>query len=254
MNKITNTTVEYIKEYLTILKKPVNEIDFNQYTLYMDFLPQFIRDFDNGIEFSLESIFTVFKLLSVEPTRSYKEIKDNFRFIDSKQRDINPPSKEFVNKENLFHILNLINTSIFLLKQKYNNDNKEKLKNLLIIMAINIYQNLYSSRGKMKFAYYFAKLLEYHQTPNVLITPYKSHSWRGEYGAYTKNLKKYISKLPLSSYGDRMDEIYINNIVIISGQMKDTKLANKEMQYFIQMGTFNILKKDFQPIFSTNFE
>jgi len=26
------------------------------------------------------------------------------------------------------------------------------------------------------------------------------------------------------------------------------------MQYFIQMGTFNILKKDFQPIFSTNFE
>jgi hypothetical protein len=251
MNKITNTTIKYIEEYLQIVKEPIQESSFNQHSLYIDFLPQFIKDFYNGSNLTVESIFMIFEILSVEPTRSYQNIKDNLRFIDNQEEEISLKSKELVNKQSLFHILNLINISIYLLKQKNEN---EDFKTLLMTMAINIYENLYSSRGKMKFAYYFRKLLDHHEKPYTLITAYKSSSWRGEYGNYTKVVKEYIDELPLSSHNDRIHDYTIKNIIILRGQMKDTKLAEKEMQYFIQMGTFDIVTQDFQPLFSTNFK
>lgn len=253
MNKITNTTIEYIEDYLEVMQEPIDGNNFHLFTLYINFLPQFVKDFYKGSEFTVESIFLIFELLSVEPTRSYQNIKDNLRFIDSEEKEVIQKSKEAVNKEALFHILNLINLSIYLLDQIPQNK-QEDFKTLLMTMAINVYENLYTSRGKMKFAYYFGKLLDYHKNPYTSITAYKSSSWRGEYGRYTKGVKEYVDKLPLSSQNDKMDEVYIQNIVIIIGHMKDTQLAEKEMQYFIKMATFDIDTQDFQALFSTNFK
>jgi len=253
MNKITTTIIQYIEKYLETKKEPVEGNNFNRTSLYMDFFPLLIEDFKNGDELTSESVFTIFELLSVEPTRSYQNIENNLRFIDSQEEEVTFKSKEELNEKALFHILDFINLSIYILKQKEKDEQKE-FKTLLLVMSIYIYENLYSSRGKMKFAYYFSKLLDHHDKPYTLITAYKSSSWRGEYGDYAKEVKEYIDELPLSSHDDRMDKIYINNIVIIIGQMKDERLADKEMQYFIQMATFNIPTQDFQPLFSTNFK
>jgi len=251
MNKITNTTIKYIEKYLEFENESVKGSNFNQYTLYMIFLPQFVKDFHNAKEFTSSSIFNIFKLLSVTPTRSYQKIKDEFRFEDS-EGEVVINNKASLEEKALTEMLNLINLSIYILKQK--EEQKEVYKKFLIVMATNVYENLYSSRGKYEFAYYFGKMVEYPDNTTREVTPYKSHSWRGEYKDYITEITDHIDTLPISEKNDKMTEVYIQNIVIICGQMQDKRLKDKSRQYFIKIGTFHILTQNFTPLASTNFK
>ena len=51
-----------------------------------------------------------------------------------------------------------------------------------------------------------------------------------------------------------MTEVYIQNIVIVCGQMQDERLKDKSMQYFMKIGTFDISTQNFTPLASTNFK
>jgi hypothetical protein len=251
MKYITPETIEKIESYLQVLSRPIEGNLFHSDALYIDFLPQFIEEFKEAKEFSSSSVFSIFKSLSVKPTRSYQKIKDELRFKD-RQGEVEIKSKASLEEKALTEILNLINTSIYILKQK--KEQKEEFKKFLIVMATNMYANLYSNRGKYEFAYYFGKMIEYHDHITREVTPYKSHSWRGEYKDYVTEITDYIDTFPIAEKNNRMNEVHINNIAIIIGQMEDEKLKDKTMQYFIKIGTFHISTQDFTPLASTNFK
>jgi hypothetical protein len=124
------------------------------------------------------------------------------------------------------------------------------LKKMLIISASAQYEEMYSSRGKIEFAYYFKKLLDNNYNFNLSITPYNRESWRGEYAKYTKIAKYEIDTIIEESH--KQEEIIkISNICIIYGKRRDKKLPIEE-KYVIEAGISNN-NKEYNRIFIAIF-
>jgi len=114
-----------------------------------------------------------------------------------------------------------------------------------------MYEELYSSKGKIAFAYYFKKLLQNSNDLAEEITPYNNKSWKSEFAKYTKEAKEDISFLLAGS--DVAQPIFIANIALVCGKMTDPDLLPLEERYFIESGIADFQKQDYNRIFITTF-
>jgi outer membrane phospholipase A len=91
-------------------------------------------------------------------------------------------------------MIEFINLSTYIYKRLGHMKQKKHQKNMLkflIVAATSMYDELYSSRGKIAFAYYFKKVLQNSDNLKEEITPYNNKSWKSEFVlSIQKKLKK----------------------------------------------------------------
>ena len=92
----------------------------------------------------------------------------------------------------IYAMANFINVSVYLYKKLTligHEDMQGAMMNFLIVAASNAYDELYSSKGKIEFAYYFKKAIEHNANLNTEITKFKSKSWKSDFNKLTKAAK-----------------------------------------------------------------
>jgi len=220
---------------------------------------QIVNEYENlPLNVESNSILSIFSLLSAKPKREEEELKHSFVYIyekaNVKLNDIRITDYSSFLTQNLFSIIQFINIAVYLYKRYlYENRSKEErtiLTRKLIVSASNLYDELYSSRGKIEFAYYFKKLLEYHDDINASITPYNKESWRGEYAKYTRLAKEEIDEQYKTTGKDEI--MPISNIYIIYGKRVDKRLTDLGERYVIEAGISNH-EEEYNRIFIATF-
>ena len=230
--------------------------NFSEYSLYANIFNEF-----STIPFTVpaDSIFSIFSLLSAEPKKEEQQLKDSLRYIHEPTHpqinDIRITDYESFLTQNLFNMIQFINLSVYLYKRYLHEERSKEeitmLKKMLIISASVQYEEMYSSRGKIEFAYYFKKLLDNHSHFTLPITPYNRESWRGEYAKYTKIAKYEIDTILEENH--QQEEIFkVSNICIIYGKRRDTRLPHLGERYVIEAGISNH-NKEYNRIFIATF-
>jgi len=257
MNKNKEITIDFIdrlKEIVPsqykIATKNVKDIFFKQ-ALYADI----INEYGNlSLRVKPSSLLSIFSLLSAEPKKTKEELENSYVYIDKRINNIRITDYPKFLTQILFEMIHFINMAVYLYKRYlYEARSKEErtiLTKMLIVSASNLYDELYSSRGKIEFAYYFKKILEHHDNINVSITPYNKESWRGEYAKYTRLAKAEIDK-NCKLTNEREEIILISNIYIAYGKRIDERLPNLGERYFIR-GIY-VNGEDYNPIFIVTF-
>jgi hypothetical protein len=206
-----------------------------------------------------DSIFSIFSLLSAEPNKEEQQLKDSFRYIHeathSQINDIRITDYESFLTQNLFNMIQFINLSLYLYKRYLHEERSKKeitmLKKMLIISASAQYGEMYSSRGKNEFAYYFKRLLDNHCDSTLAILPYNKKTWRSVYARYTKIAKDEIDTILEKSH--QQEEIRkVSNICISYGKKRDTRLPHLGERYVIEAGISNH-NKEYNRIFIATF-
>lgn len=208
---------------------------------------QILNEYSNlPLTVAPDSLFNIFVLLGVEPKKDEQKLKNYYRYRQeppvSILSDIPITDYPLFLTQNLFNMVQFINLSTYLFK-RYEYEQKSKkertmLMKMLIVSASSMYAELYSSRGKIEFAYFFKKLLENHSNFNASITPYNKESWRGEYAEYTRLAKSDIDTICELS-GKQEEVSLISNICIIYGKRIDSKLPHLGERYITEAGIYN---------------
>ena len=261
MNKNKEISVDFIdrlKKIVTsrykIATNNVKDIFFEQ-ALYAHIL----NEYGNlHLMVKPNSLLSIFSLLSAEPKKTKEKLENSFVYIYERNnlsiKNIRINNYSVYLTQNLFNMIQFINLAVYLHKRYlYEERSKEErtiLTKILIVSASNLYDELYSSRGKIEFAYYFKKILEHHDNINVSITPYNKESWRGEYAKYTRLAKAEIDK-NCKLTNEREEIILISNIYIAYGKRIDERLPNLGERYFIR-GIY-VNGEDYNPIFIVTF-
>jgi len=188
-----------------------------------------------GREVEKTSIYNILTLLSAEadidPKNYLYETEDKNTGELYKHAVLN---KEDARANNLELMMQFINFSCYIYDKAKEASHKDMnyIKQLVIVMASNMYHELYSSRGKIEFAYYLKKHLE-QRDPHKPITAYNRDSWRGEYGKYTRKFNKLVDDKKAAT-------IYIGeNIAITFMKMKDENIS-PDMKKIIDVGIYEI--------------
>lgn len=235
-------------------KRATNTVkdDFFENNLYSKILNEYSTI---PLNVEVNSIFSIFSLLSANPNKNVQEIQNSYRYMD-KYSDIRITNYPSFLTQNLFNMVQFINLSTYLYKRyEYEQRSKQEramLLKMLIVSASTLYDELYSSRGKIEFAYYFKKLLENDDNFTKTITPYNKESWRGEYAKYTRLAKDEIDTI--CEISKKKEEIVsISNLLLIYGKRIDEKLPHLGERYVIEAG-ISSHKHEYNRIFITTFQ
>ncbi len=202
------------------------------------------------------SILNILVLLGVKPNRDSQYLETKFKFYKTKPDSFTRISdtKEFFD-EALASMIEFINVSAYLY-DKLEYLGKAEIQNgilkYLIVAAASIYEELYSSRGKIEFAYYFKKLLQHNDDIDIEVTPYNRESWRGDFAGYTRLVKKNIDILLSPNNGINSFNTTVSNIILFYGKETDKDLLPLEERYFIEIKA-EYKNKAPEQIFITNF-
>jgi len=235
--------------------------EFFEETLYVPILNEYTKW---SLNVKDDSIFNIFVLLSAKPKKNGIELKDSYIYFKG-NKELPQVEYEHITDyntfllQNTFNMIQFINISMYLYQryilEERTKKEKRALLKLLIVSASNLYDELYSSRGKIEFAYYFKKLLENYKNPekanepkslNASITPYNKNSWRREYASYSQQAKEEIDLFS-------QEEITtISNIKLICGKREDKRLPHLGERYVIEAGISNS-EEDYNRIFIVTF-
>ena len=153
-------------------------------------------------------------------------------------------------------MLEFVNLSSFILGSQPRERGKSAsdLFSILVAMAANEYEHLFSSRGKNEFAYYFSRILGYCNTKRldeVVVNPYEPDKWRNSYRRMTKKIKDIIRDI--NAAGEDMNISYIANIAISIGVKVD--FVDKHEKAFFEIGTYTTYPAwDYNDLFITTFD
>lgn len=257
MNEINLDFLDRLEKVLSWKQWSVGNVeeDFDETKLYTTLFSSIDPDMIYVPETSLLNIFV---LLGARPKdkKDAEILLSKFKFEDNsepnKYRRIDD-TEEYLDQA-LGHIVEFINLSTYIYNRlgymKQTEQQKDMLK-LLIVSASSLYDELYSSRGKIAFAYYFKQLLVSNNNPTKRITPFNNKSWKSEFAKFTKEAKEDISFLLAGS--DVAQPIFIANIALICGRMTDPDLLPLTERYFIESGIPDLQKQDYNRIFITTF-
>ncbi len=212
----------------------------------------YAEDFFYNYEYEVDhtSIFYIHFLLSATPRRKLKDIKEKFTvYIDTTIGHFTGSAMNF-HTQVLFSMVLFINASIYVYRKL---SEKKELQsmffNFFVVLASNLYEELYSTRGKQEFAYYFKKLLQNNQDLQKPITPYNTNSWRKEFGELTKYAKIGIDNM----LNGRNLVTYIiagtNNLYLTIGKIADKRLKMQGKRYIVDLTQVDIGKKNRNRIF-----
>lgn len=255
MNEINLDFTDRIEKILTWKQWSTGNIEenFDETKLYTTLF----SSIDSDMMYIPEtSLFNIFVLLGIKPKNTPDDLLNKFKFEDSSHptmyRRIDD-SEEFLNQA-IGHMIEFINLSTYIYNRlgymKKTKQQKNMLK-FLIVAASSMYDELYSHKGKIAFAYYFKKVLKNNDDITEEITPYNNKSWKSEFAKYTKEAKEDISFLLAGS--DVAKPIFIANTVVICGRMTDIDLLPITQKYFIESGIADLQKQDYNRIFITTF-
>ncbi len=167
--------------------------------------------------------------LSQKPHYTQDQEGNSIYYFDNKERFLD-------NAIDL--MLEFINLSAFLLYHLQDKqETKENLSHLLIVAASNEYDQLFSSRSKNEFAYYFGWVLDYCDDENLYratIDPYIPDKWRNKFRRMTQKVKKYIQELDQTE--EDMSTILISNVAMTVGTISDP--IDKQEKGFFEIGIY----------------
>jgi len=256
MNEIKLDFNDRIEKVLSWKEWSVGDVaqDFDDKKLYTSLFHSIDSDTLNVTD---DSMLNIFVLLGAKPDKSNEEMFNKFKFEDSAVpsgsfRRIDD-TEEFLDQA-IGHMIEFINLSTYIYLRLGYMKQKKRQRNMLkflIVAAATMYNELYSIRGKIAFAYYFKKIIQNSDNLTKKITPYNKKSWKGEFAKYTEETKEDISFLLAGS--DVAKPIPIANIVLVCGKMTDPDLLPLEERYFIESGIADLQKQDYNPIFITTF-
>jgi hypothetical protein len=254
MNEISLDLINRLEEVL--LWKPWTEGSiedfFDEYKLYTTI---FSPSSTESLNIPKTSILNILVPLGVQPNRDSHYLKTKFQFYDTETGTFTriPDTKEFFDQA-LASVVEFINISTYLydkLAYMGRSDMQGDMLKFLIVAASSVYEELYSSRGKIEFAYYFKKLLQCDNNIECEITPYNRESWRGDFAKYTKLTKQAIDEL-IDDNDNGSTSIVISNIKLSIGKKIDPDILPVEKRYFIEMEV-GYKNKASEQIFITNF-
>ncbi len=194
------------------------------------------------------SIYNIFILLGATPRKRTKTIQDNYMFYDEDIIGSLSNTKSFY-LQAIFSMLNMINVSVYLYRKLLLIDRENMqgaMMKFLIVAASNTYEELYSSKGKIEFTYYFKKVIEHNANLELEITPYKSDSWRSEFNQLTKDAKIGIDEILAD---EDTKTIYIENIALTVGKIVDKRINPDEQRYIIEAGIADMENDHYDRIF-----
>ena len=255
MNEINLDFIDRLEKILEWKPRSIGKLehDFDTTSLYTTLFNTMDSD---TREIPSTSVFNIFILLGIKPKRDAEYLRTKFKFEDGSIYDgfkRIDDIEQFLDQV-LAHMIEFINISSYIynrlgyegkIKQQ-----KDMLK-FLIVTASSIYDELYSSRGKIEFAYYFKKILQNSSDITVEITRYNKETWRKEFSQFTRDTKVSIDEMLADSHD--MKQIDIANIALIFSKMTDVDLLPLEERFSIQAGTVDYEIKEYNPIFITNF-
>lgn len=244
---------DFIDNTLTVLDK----FDQGQGSLYDEYnvnalytnLFDKLQDDEVDTNPAATSIYNIYILLGATPRKDAETIQNNYMFYD--EDFIGPLSdpKTFY-LQAIYAMANFINVSVYLYKKLAllnREDMQGAMMNFLIVAASNAYEELYSSRGKIEFAYYFTKALQHNANLNTEITEFKSKSWKSDYNKLTKNAKIGIDEIIGDNEGTKT--INISNISITIGKITDRRINPDERRYTIEAAIADEEKDKYDRIF-----
>lgn len=214
---------------------PMPVTNYNAYDDRVLYCPIFKSTLDNS-DAPKDSLLHLFSLLSVKPGK-----------IDLEKKPIQLSGKDDGNDQifdtvDMFLIgsieimLGFINLSSYLLgyQRRENQTKVSDLLSVLVVAAANEYGQLFSSRSKNEFAYYFMEMLKNCDATDysVSIKPYDSDKWRNIFRRMTNEVKTSIRKTIAS--GRDMKYTEFSNVVITLGTKPNP--YEIEQNYFIEIG------------------
>ena len=200
----------------------------------------------NPISTSIDNIFI---LLGAIPRKSTETIQKNYMFYDEDIiGPLSDPKKFYL--QAVFSMFHMINASVYIYNKLFiigREDAQGDMLKFLIVAASNAYEELYSSKGKIKFAYYFKKAIEHNAHLNTEITKFKSKSWKSDFNKLTKATKINIDGIIGDDEGTKT--INISNISITIGKIIDRRINPDERRYTIEAAIADKEKDHYDRIF-----
>jgi len=286
--------LDFIDNALTVLSKFDEEKGsfYGDYTVNSLYTNLFDKLHDEEIDTNpaATSIYNIFISLGATPRKSTETIQKNYMFHDEGLIGSLSDPKTFY-LQAIYAMANFINVSVYLYKKLAvigREDMQGSIVNFLIVAASNAYEELYSSRGKIEFAYYFKKVIEYHADLEQEITPFKSDSWKSDFNKLTKNVKTdidtIISTAQRSSILKAVEKlqwtnshpahptlrefqyqlsvfptietrtIVISNLSITIGEITDRRINPKERRYIIEVAIADKEKSHHDRIFISTIQ
>ena len=245
--------LDFIDNALTVLGK----FDQGQGSFYDDYIVDvlytnlFDKLQDDAVDTNpaATSIYNIYILLGATPRKNTETIQKNYMFYD--ENLIGPLSdpKTFY-LQAIYSMVNFINVSVYLYKKLAligHEDMQGSMMSFLIVAASNAYEELYSSKGKIEFAYYFKKALQHNANLNIEITKFKSESWKSDFNKLTKAAKVGIDEIIGDNEGTKT--INISNISITIGKVIDRRINPDERRYTIEAAITDKEKGHYDRIF-----
>lgn len=239
--------IDGLEKYVcSACKAKQNKSEFDKNTLYFFNLPDILEKIKHDFPTEKRLLTYLFNILALDVDNS--KMNTNIFYSETRENEHTFDVKENYLLESLFQVLRYINVSIFLMETtSVGNRTKNYLKKILIVGASSLFDNLYSSRHKNEFAYYYKKLIEGYSNPELLVTEYSSNSWRSEFLKYTKEIKNYINDL--EPYKEDMDIRTIANLSLSIGKMEE----DKEVSFFLEIAIVDTLHETHERLFISKF-
>ncbi len=244
--------LDFIDNALTVLTKfdQGKGSFYDEYTvnaLYTNILDK-LQDDDVDTNPTSTSIYNIYISLGATPRKSSKEIQENFMFYNEDIiGSLSDPQSFYL--QAIFSMLNMINVSVYLYKKLAligREDMQGSMMKFLIVAASNAYEELYSSRGKIEFAYYFKKALQHNSDLDTEIVKFNSSSWRTEFSDLTKLAKMDIDDI-VGEEGTKT--INISNLSITIGKIVDRRINANEKRYTIEVAIADMNTDHYDRIF-----
>ncbi len=229
---------EVLKRFTTVDENIAD--DYCADTLYCSLLnnPNLLTDEEPVLNIGDESIHMLFVLLSVTPNYEEKEItKTHYNFFD-KQTLLKITDTDKLTINALYSMVSFINIACYIIKnvlqEEQHDDKLQTVTKILQLAAAIMYDNLYSSKGKIKFSYYFTILLhmEVHGDFELAIEAYNHATHKRQYNRMKQAIKKHID----STCKEKPYLLSIGNVVLALDKAED-HLYDKQLKYYIDIGT-----------------
>ena len=251
--KKRSVQLDVIDNALTVLSK----FDQGKGSFYDDYVVNALytnifdklKDDDIDTNIVPTSIYNIYNVLGATPRKKSKVIQENFMFYN--EDTIGPLSepKTFY-LQAIFSMMHMINASVYIYKKLAimgHKDMQGAMMKFLIVAASNAYDELYSNKGKITFAFYFKKALQHNSDLDTDLVEFKSTSWKSDFAKLTKYAKIGIDKM--LEDGEHTKTIYIANLCLTIGKITDKRINPDEKRYTIEVGIADIKKDHYDRIF-----
>jgi hypothetical protein len=158
-------------------------------------------------------------------------------------------SKDRFRRQAILLLLEFLNFSCFFVRhlKAAGNDAVDEWTDILLATAANEFEKLFSTRNKNELLYYFWKMLGATSIEDK-VTPFKSHSWRGEFVDKRKKLLSLIE----ADHGN-FKTLMFGNIAITFGIMMISSSGEEEKRPFVEIAEVDPSQKLHNRIFFTEF-